>query len=303
MFLTMNPLLKVKHAALFCALFSTQISAAETSPAKNWVFAADYQYRASDTVSHSGGVAGEFGRSRTGAELIYQTPDRAIDLEWYKYSNRFSGAIAGSDRSYGDSTDVMITGFRQWDWNQKYAVQLIYALEFAAEEGVSLGSSHRWGLGAAARWRPDAETDVAIGVLFEDRFEASILPIPYVKATWRPCKHAEVELRATGLQNGIIVRGFLTEDRATTVDLTVAYETLSFALSDGSYGSRAVAIGEVPIRVGVTQFLEKSGTWFVRGSAEWVAFARHSFKHDGETQGSFQPGAQWGLAARVGARF
>ena len=254
-------------------------------------------------VSHSGGVAGEFGRSRTGAELIYQTPDRAIDLEWYKYANRFSGAIAGSDRSYGDSTDVMITGFRQWDWNQKYAVQLIYALEFAAEEGVSLGSSHRWGLGAAARWRPDAETDVAIGVLFEDRFEASILPIPYVKATWRPCKYAEVELRATGLQNGIIVRGFLTEDRATTVDLTVAYETLSFALSDGSYGSRAVAIGEVPIRVGVTQFLEKSGTWFVRGSAEWVAFARHSFKHDGETQGSFQPGAQWGLAARVGARF
>ena len=140
-------------------------------------------------------------------------------------------------------------------------------------------------------------------MLLEDRFEASLLPIPYIKATWRPCKYAEVELRATGLQNGIIVRGFLTEDRATTVDLTVAYETLSFALTDGSYGSRAVSIGEVPIRIGVTQFLEKSGTWFVRGSAEWVAYARHSFKHDGETQGAFQPGAQWGLAARVGARF
>ena len=23
----------------------------------------------------------------------------------------------------------MVTGFRQWDWNQKYGVQLIYALE------------------------------------------------------------------------------------------------------------------------------------------------------------------------------
>ena len=78
---------------------------------------------------------------------------------------------------------------------------------------------------------------------------------------------------------------------------------IGVALTDGSYGSRAVAIGEVPIRIGVTQFLEKSGTWFVRGSAEWVAYARHSFKHDGETQGAFQPGAQWGLAARVGARF
>ena len=299
----MKRLLKVEHTALFCALFFAQLSAAESSPSKNWVFAADYQYRGDDAVSHSGGVTGEFGRSRTGAELIYQTPDRAIDLEWYKYSNRFSGAIAGSDRSYGDTTDVMVTGFRQWDWNEKYGVQLIYALEFAAEDGVSLGSSHRWGLGAAARWRPDAETDVALGVLLEDRFESSILPIPYVKATWRPCKYAEVELRATGLQNGIIVRGFLAEDHATMVDLTVAYETLSFVLTDGSYGSRAVAVGEVPIRVGVTQFLEKSGTWFVRGSAEWVAYARHSFKHDGETQASFQPGAQWGVAARVGARF
>ena len=299
----MKCLLKVEHSVLFCALFSAQLSAAEPSPAKNWVVAADYQYRGDDAVSHSGGVTGEFGRSRTGAELIYQTPDRAIDLEWYQYTHRFSGAIAGSDRSYGDTTDVMVTGFRQWDWNQKYGVQLIYALEFAAEEGVSLGSSHRWGLGVATRWRPDAETDIALGVLLEDRFEDSILPIPYIKATWRPCQYAEVELRATGLQNGIIVRGFLTEDRATTVDLTVAYETLSFALTDGSYGSRAVAIGEVPIRIGVTQFLEKSGTWFVRGSAEWVAYARHSFKHDGETQGAFQPGAQWGLAARVGARF
>lgn len=299
----MNCLLKVKQPAIFCALISVQLVAADAPPAKNWVLAADYQYRGSDTVSHSGGVTGEFGRSRAGAELIYQTADRAVDLEWYRYANRFSGSIAGTDRSYGDTTDVMVTGFRQWDWNEKYGVQLIYALEFAAEEGVSLGSSHRWGLGAAARWRPDAETDVALGLLLEDRFESSVLPIPYVKATWRPCKFGEVELRATGLQNGVIVRGFLTEDHATTLDLTVAYETLSFVLADGSYGSRAVAIGEVPVRVGFTQFLEKSGTWFVRGSAEWVAYARHSFKHDGETQGAFQPGAQWGLAARVGARF
>ena len=299
----MKAMHKVEHTALFCALFSAQVYAAEAVPAKEWVLAADYQYRGTDAVSHAGGVTGEFGRSRTGLELVYQQADRAVDLEWYRYVNRFSGNIAGTDRSYGDTTDVMITGFRQWDWNRKYGVQLIYALEFAAEEGVSLGGSVRWGLGAAARWRPDAETDVALGVLLEDRFEDSVLPIPYLKATWRPCKYAEVELRATGLQNGLIVRSFLTEDRATSVDFTVAYETLSFVLKDGSYGARAVAIGEVPLRVGVTQFLEKSGTWFVRGSAEWVAYSRHSFKHAGETQGSFQPGANWGLAARVGARF
>ena len=296
-------MLKVEHTALFCALFSAQVWAAEGVPTKDWVLAADYQYRGTDAVSHAGGTTGEYGRSRVGAELIYQKADRAVDLEWYRYANRFSGAIAGTDRAYGDTTDVMVTGFRQWDWNAKYGVQLIYALEFAAEEGVSLGSSHRWGLGAAARWRPDAETDLALGLLLEDRFEDSVLPIPYVKATWRPCKYAEVELRATGLQNGLIVRSFLTEDHATSVDFTLAYETLSFALKDGSYGARAVAIGEVPLRVGVTQFLEPSGTWFVRGSAEWVAYARQNFKHAGETQGAFQPGANWGVAARVGARF
>ena len=85
----MKCLLKVEHSVLFCALFSAQLSAAEPSPAKNWVVAADYQYRGSDAVSHSGGVTGEFGRSRTGAELIYQTPDRAIDLEWYQYTPPF----------------------------------------------------------------------------------------------------------------------------------------------------------------------------------------------------------------------
>jgi hypothetical protein len=108
----MKRLLKVEHAALFCALFLAQLSAAEPIQAKNWVLAADYQYRGSDAVSHSGGVTGEYGRSRTGAELIYQTPDRAVDLEWYQYANRFSGAIAGTDRSYGDTTDVMVTGYR-----------------------------------------------------------------------------------------------------------------------------------------------------------------------------------------------
>lgn len=300
----MKTMSKVKQSALLCAIAATPLCAAETAPAeKPWLVIADYQYRGSDAISHSGGVTGEYGRSRAGAEVIYQTATAAADLEYYRYQNRFSGAVLGTDRAYGETTDLMLTGFKQWQWNQKYSVQAIYALEAAAEKGVSLTDGFRWGLGAAVRWQPDAETDLALGVLLEDRLESSVLPIPYVKAVWRPCKWAEVELRATGLQNGIILRGFLTDDRATTVDLSVMYETLTFQLTDGAYGSRAVAIGEVPIRVGVTQFLERSGTWFVRGSAEWVPYARHSFKHDGETQGAFEPGGTWGLSARIGARF
>lgn len=296
-------MLKLKHFSLLCAPACAYLSAFEPVTSKDWVLVADWQSRGADKVSHAGSVTGEFGRSRVGVELIYQRPDQAMDFEWYRYHHRFTGAIAGTDRSYGDVTDVMFTGFKQWAWNEKYSVQLIYAAECAAEQGLGLGSGARWGLGGALRWQPDAETDVALGFLLEDRLEAAILPIPYIKAVWRPCKFGEVEVRVTGLQNGFIFRGY-TADRATTVDLSVAYETLNFQLLESaSYGSRAVAIGEVPIRVGITQFLEPSGTWFVRATAEWVAFARHTFRHDGESQGSFQPGASWGLSTRVGARF
>lgn len=295
---------KVKQIALLCAAGLPALSAAETtSDPKPWLLIGDYEYRASDVILRSGGVTGSYGRSRHGAELVRRTDTQAVDLEYYRYQNRFDGAVAGTDRAYGDTTDVMLTGFQQWDWGKDSALQVIYALEATAEDSVALADGLRWGLGSALRWKPDPETDLALGVLLESRLENSLLPIPYVKAVWRPWPDIEVELRATGLQNGIIVRGFLTSDHATAVDFTAAYETLSFRLSDGAYGARAVAIGEVPIRFGFTQFLEASGTWFVRGTAEWVPFARHSFKHDGETMGAFQPGGIWGMGVLLGARF
>ena len=295
---------KVKHIVAVCAFLSPFLCLAEgANSQKSWLLMADYQYRASDAISRSGGVQGEYGRSRSGVEAIYQTDTASVDLEYYLYHHRFSGAVLGTDRAYGDTSDLMLTGYKQWRGGPKYGVQLIYALEAAAEESLSLEDGLRWGLGAAVRWQPDAETDVALGVLLEDRLESSLLPIPYLKAVWRPCHWGEVELRATGLQNGIIFRGFPSEDRATSFDFSVLYETLTFQLAEGSYGSRAVAIGEVPIRIGVTQFLESSGTWFIRVSGEWVPFARHSFKHQGQARGAFEPGGTWGMAARLGARF
>jgi hypothetical protein len=294
---------KLTHFALLSAVGFVALQAEEV-PVKPWMVLVDGQTRSAETVTHAGAVSGSFGRTRAGLEAIWATPLAAADLEYYRYNNRFTGTILGTDQAYGNTTDLMLTGFKQWDWNAKYAVQMIYALESAAEEGVGLSRGFRWGFGGAARWRPDAETDVALGVMLEDRFEAGVLPIPYLKAVWRPCRAAEVELRATGLQNGLIVRGYLTEDKGTRVDLSVMYETLTFRLADSSaYGSRAVSIGEVPLRVGVTQFLDRSGTWFVQGSFEWVAFSRHTFVHAGETQGVFQTAATWGFAAHVGARF
>jgi hypothetical protein len=294
---------KLKQSALVSACLLGLVPFGRAAADKPWLLIADWQTRAADAVSHAGADTGEYGRTRSGLEAIWSRPGAAVDVEWYRYQQKFSGPIALGDRHYGDTSDLILTGFRQWDHGDRYAVQLIYAAECAAEDRLGLGEGFRWGLGGAVRWRPEAELDVALGLVLQSRFEMSALPVPYVKAIWRPDPSAEVELRATGLQNGLYLRWFATADHATTLDCAMAYETLTFRLTDGSYGSRAVAVGEVPLRVGITQFLEPSGTWFVRGSAEWVAFARHSFRHDGETMGAFQPGASWGMAVRVGARF
>jgi hypothetical protein len=74
-------------------------------------------------------------------------------------------------------------------------------------------------------------------------------------------------------------------------------------LSDVAYGSRAVAIGEAVARIGVTQFIESTGTWFVRGAVEWTPMSRYTFNHDSEIQAVFQTASRIGLVARVGARF
>jgi hypothetical protein len=294
---------KIKQIALLSAVLGASPLSAVEASSKDWVVMADWQSRASDAISHAGNESGSYGRTRVGFEAIWKRADAAVDLEWYRYHQKFAGLAPNSDRRYGDTDDLILTGFKQWDHGDRYAVQLIYAVECATESSLALTEGLRWGLGGAVRWRPDPELDIALGLVLQDRFEMAALPVPYVKAIWRPDASAEFELRATGLQNGLFIRWFLTADRATMLDFTMAYETLTFRLAEGSYGARAVAIGEVPLRVGLTQFLESSGTWFVRGSAEWVAFARHSFRHDGESMGAFQPGASWGLSFRVGARF
>ena len=279
-----------------------KLAAEEVSAPKPWIVMLDWQNQSKQDVSHST-VSGAYGRSRTGIEAIYKTDSSVMDLEYYNYTNNFFGALVSSDRQFGKTSDLMVTGFKQWNWNEKYAVQLIYALESAKEDSLSLSDGFRWGLGGAARWRPEAETDLSIGLLLEDRFENSLLLIPYIKLIWSPCHYAEVEFRVNGLQNGLIVRSFLTENKSTTLDFTFAYETLSFQLSDVAYGSRAVAIGEAVARIGITQFLESSGTWFVRGALEWTPMSRYTYNHDGETQAVFQTSSRVGVAARVGARF
>ena len=289
---------------LLVALAAAASAAPTPAPAPAWVGMADAQHQSEVEVTDSGASTGTFKRDRAGLELIHEGPDHALDLEAYAYDNAMGGALAADpERAYGDTRDILVSGFVQTALADGDKLQLIGAVELAAEDGVDLGDGLRWGAGAAHRWKREDGWDVALGLMVQDRFEMSPLPIPYLRAIWDASPSVRVEFRGTGLQNGVFSRWFVTDDKATSLDLSVAFETLSFRLADGPAGPRAVAIGEVPIRLGLTQFLEPSGTWFARVAVAHNTFHRQSFRRDGETVAVFQADGSTTLTLRVGARF
>jgi hypothetical protein len=225
-------------------VFSQQAS----TPAKTgWVLMGDYQGHGAADVSHADALSGTFKRTRYGFEAIHEGADHALDIEYYNYTHKFTGAIAGDpDRVYGDTSDFIVSGFTQWQARSGHGhYQFIGALEAAPETSstsvLGLGDAVRWGFGGAYRWTPGATFDVALGVMLQDRYEMSVLPIPYVRAKWTPDASVSIEFRVTGLQNGIYARWFATADKATSIDFSCAYETLTFRLSDGSYRRHPVS--------------------------------------------------------------
>lgn len=278
---------------------------AQSAPAqKSWVAMADYQLMREATATRAGGLDGTFERGRAGLELIHEGENHAVDLEWYRYQNRMTGTLATDPvRSYGDTEDLILSGFWQTERGKAGHAQVIGAVELAGETEAEAGESLRWGLGGAYRWKASDGWDVALGLMVQSRFEMDALPIPYARIKWDPSPDLRIELRGTGLQNGFYARWFATADKGTSVDVACAYETLTFRLVDAAGGPRAVAIGEVPIRVGVTQFLEPSGRWFVRAAYAYNAFHRQSFRREGESIGAFETAGTPVFTVRVGARF
>jgi hypothetical protein len=275
-------------------------------PAKTgWTLMVDAEGQGAAKVSHAAGLTGTYERARAGIEAVHVGEDHALDIEYYQLSHTFTGAIAADpDRTYGDSTTLRISAFKQWDGPSAHAhYQLVGGIESSPEDGLGLGEAFRWSAGGAYRWTPGAQFDVALGFQLTSRYEQSILPIPFVRAYWNPDPRVSVELRVTGLQNGFYARWFVTADKATSVDFACAYETQSILVADGTYGARGLGIGEVPLRLGVTQFLESSGTWFARVGFDWVAFHRETFSHDGETMGVFQAADVPRWSVRLGGRF
>ena len=285
------------------------VVAAAQQPAKpektGWIVMLDASGHGAADVTKAGALTGTYKRTSQGFEAIHEGPDHALDIEYYEYTNRFTGTVAAdADRTYGDVSDLRISAFSQWPGASAHGhYQLIGGIEAAPETPLTLGEAFRWSVGGAYRWTPGPDLDVALGLQVVSRYERPVLPIPFVRAFWRPDPRASIELRVTGLQNGVFARWYATADKATSIDFACAYETYSFLLKDGSYGDRGLGIGEVPIRIGVTQFLESSGTWFARLGFEWVALHRETFSHAGDTQAVFQASDAPGWSVRVGARF
>lgn len=271
---------------------------------KPWIALMDSQFGTDTKISNAGALEGNYQRSRTGFEVIHQGPEHALDLEYYAYRHKMTGPLAAdAERAYGDTDDLILSGFVQTELSSGNHLQVIGAVEWAAASELDLADGFRWGFGAAYRWKQTGEWDVALGLMVQDRFEASPLPIPYLRAYWHVAPDLRIEFRGTGLQNGIFARWFITADQSTTLDASVAYETLTFRLADNLAGPRAVAIGEVPIRIGITQFLEPSGTWFARLALSYDAFHRQSIRRDNATVAAFQADGTSTLTLRLGARF
>lgn len=290
-------------AAVLPALVLAQQPA---KPAKaGWTVMAEARGQRESEISHAGALNGTYERSSFGLEAVHTGPDHALDIEYYKHRNTFTGTLAADpDSSYGDSSMLRISAFTQWPGASAHGhYQLIGGIEASPEETRTLGEAFRWAVGGAYRWTPGPDFDVALGFQLVSRYEKSLLPIPFVRAFWNPDPSVSVEFRVTGLQNGFFGRWFLTADKATSLDFACAYETQSILLTDGTYGARGLGIGEVPMRVGLTQFLESSGTWFARAGFEWIVLHRETFSHDGETRNVFEAAGAPGWSLRVGARF
>lgn len=297
----------MRSLLLAAAVLPTVVLAQQpTKPTKTgWTVMAEMRAQRESAISHAGALTGTYERSSYGFEAVHTGPDHALDIEYYNHSNDLKGTfVANPNSSYGDTSTLRISAFTQWPGASAHGhYQLIGGIEASPEETLTLGDAFRWALGGAYRWTPGPDFDVALGFQLVSRYELSVLPIPFVRAFWNPDPSVSVEFRVTGLQNGFYARWFTTADKATSVDFACAYETQSFWLTEGTYGARGLGIGEVPIRIGVTQFLESTGTWFVRAGFEWIVLHRETFSHDGETQNVFEAAGTPGWSLRLGARF
>ncbi len=245
---------------------------------------------------------GDVSRTQAGYELIARGPLNgtdfmALDYEFKYTDNRFHGAAA----PYGDTQSHFLGAKYNRMTDARHGFGVVGGAELAAEnEADLLGDGRRGGIGPTVLWNPSAKFTTETGVTVQTQFGRPATVSPYVKWVYTPGAAAEFEVRATGLQNGLLGTWFITENKATSLRLSLMYETMQYALRDGA-PARGVITGEVPLRATLTQFL--SPHLFVAVRAEAVLWHREEFYRDDRRLDRVETQPATTLGLLMGARF
>lgn len=231
---------------------------------------------------------GDFDNRRTHLDLDYEA----------KYSdNDFSGGPA----PYGDTWSHFFGAHATRMTGETWGVGAVAAVEFAAEnEADLLSDGFRGGGAITSLYKPSDRLSMETGIAAQSQFGQGPVFYPYVRWKWSPRRDLELEARVTGLQNGVAATWFVTDNKATSVRVSLFYETATYALRDTS-AARGVSIGEVPLRVTLTQFLSEK--FFVSARAEYVFAHTEGFYAGGEKIAELKTKPAPALGVTAGLRF
>lgn len=258
------------------------------------------EYRPSAEISN--GATGSVRRTVWDGELIWTgavSDNTRLDLDYEAkwMHNRFKGTVA----PYGDTESHFFGTHAVHMFDKEYGAGLIAAVEFAAETRADLfRDGLRGGAGASFVWNISDTVKTETGATVQTLFGDSPTLSPYVSWKWLARPDLELELRATGRMNGVLGTWFITENKATSLRVSLMYEPMNYALRDGS-GAEGLFIGETPLRVTFTQFFSKN--FFVAARVEATLTHRESFYTNERKVGSFQTGVAPVYGLMAGLKF
>lgn len=305
----------LRAALTFCAFAPLAVFAAETVSDKNpsaspaapaplvaqdstFLAIAYGEYRPGAEINN--GASGSVSRTVADGELIWLgaiADDTRLELDYEaKWTqNRFKGV-----QPYGDTESHFFGVHSVHMFDKEFGIGGVAAVELASETSADLlREGLRGGAGASFVWNISDTLKTETGGSIQTMFGDSPMLSPYVSWKWLARPDLELEARASGRQNGVQGVWYITENKATSLRVSLMYETSNYALRDGA-GAEGVFVGEVPLRVTFTQFLCKE--FFVAARAEVTLTHRESFYADDNKVGGFQTGVAPVYALMCGLR-
>lgn len=293
----------VLPAFLPAALFAAETRTEAPSPRDSaQVIVMGYgEYRPSATL-YKGGASGSVRRTLGDGEIIRTGPvtaDTNLDLDYEaKWThNEFTGATV----PYGDTESHFFGAHISHLFDENYGFGVVGGLELASETAADLfRDGIRGGAGASFVWNPSKTFTTETGITVQTQYGRNPTLSPYVVWRWVLSPSLELGVRCTGLTNGVSGTWWVTENKATSVKLSLSYDTANYALRDGAIAD-GYYTGDVPVRLVVTQFLTPH--LFVAARGEVTLIHRETFSRDNDTVAVFQTKPSTAIALIVGARF